>query len=423
MVTDELWIPDPGRLRPVLDWVDSRFGPIRSLAALRPGFQSLSWYIFAIELARVPPGSLFARSPFTAAGASIDSIEALQKALGEAVERYSGLSAIEPQSVSMRQSEGELYGRFPVCASDEQCPATLRGVEPEVPITHAPMHRLADGRPVLVPAGSVHLNFRAKDEPMLVPPISTGLAFHHDVAEAVLAGLCEVIERDAIMLMWWTRSPSPMIRLDGNDIPCSIADRIARLESAGLSFQLFDITSDLKIPTVFCVIKNDRYPYVVVGAGCSRNPVSACAKAMDEAASLIVNLRKRVPKDLPSLTEFSWVRKLEDHAALFASGRLPPDSIDFLNEFDAFAFHEFLRKEWIEVQANMKRSIHPRAVVGRERPDRALERSHGTRGRNAGSCCESGCSGTDPALCGPQHPVAWNPALSESRWVRESASF
>ena len=46
-------------------------------------------------------------------------------------------------------------------------------------------------------------------------PISTGCAAHTDIAAALLSGLCEVIERDAIALLWLQRMAVPRLSLDG----------------------------------------------------------------------------------------------------------------------------------------------------------------------------------------------------------------
>jgi ribosomal protein S12 methylthiotransferase accessory factor len=322
----------------VLDWVDARYGPVLSLRGQRLSSPEPAFWLFGAELARMPVGSWFAagESP-GAAGTSIDAEEALVRCLGEIAERYSAMTA--PIDGTVRHVDSELVDRLPRCAVDERCVPSMRGQMPATPVTHLTMNRLADGAPVDIPAGYVHLAFRAVDEPLLTTPISTGLAFDPSLETAIWRGLCEAAERDAMMLMWWRRRTVPEIDMDWHagaptrGVPVYLSERLLRLEAAGLKARFFDITSDFVAPTVFCVLDSDDFPYRIVGACCRDDFGTACAKALDETVSVRQMMHADEPFTLTREHGFDWVTELEDHARIYAHGHLA-EAFDFLLDSD-----------------------------------------------------------------------------------------
>jgi ribosomal protein S12 methylthiotransferase accessory factor len=231
------------------------------------------------------------------------------------LERYSALTAVIPLERATLRESG-LLGRLPVCAPDEPCDLSFRSPREDVPLTQTPARRLASGEDVLVPAALVSLAFNpAPPEPPVAIPISTGLAFHPELHQAIWRGLCEVVERDAVMTLWWLHRPVPEISLAGDAIPHSIVDRIDRLEACGFNARLYDITTEVEIPTIFCVLSGERFPKLVVSAATRADPAEACAKALDEVVSMRVALQatsdgSREPDGAPV--------GLVDHACLYA---------------------------------------------------------------------------------------------------------
>jgi ribosomal protein S12 methylthiotransferase accessory factor len=263
--------------------VDHCYGPITEVVEQRFGGAEPSWWVCSAALARNPVGTLFMPSPIGCGGASIDAADARAKAFGEAFERYSGLNCSLP-TVSATLREGTLLGHWPRCAPDEQCPPSFRTLPADVPLTQVETSRLADGRAVLVPAGFVLVSPQLPvTEPPVTLPNSTGLAFHPHLHEAIWRGLCEVVERDAIMTLWWIHRPAPRIDIDGPPVPYPLAERIMRLRRAGVTPELYDITTEVEIPAVLCVLSAPRYPYLVVGSAAHDDAGRACIKALDEA--------------------------------------------------------------------------------------------------------------------------------------------
>jgi thiazole/oxazole-forming peptide maturase SagD family component len=332
-------------LREAVDrFVDDRFGIITALrtAMLQP--PQPAWWLTSCVLSRSPPGTIFSRVVSAAAGTSTNREQSVGRALGESIERYSALAApINGQVLPAGASAP--YARAPRCATDEPCQPSFRGVPDETPLTHVEVRRLATDQLELLPAGFVHLGFQPRPgEPIVIEPISTGLAFRPELHEALWRGLCEVAERDATMLMWHCERGVPRITLDGGPLPDALADRLARLRRVGCTPVLFDTTTDFAVPTVFCMVFSDRGPYASAGGACHESPEFACAKALDEAVSVRSVLLTRF--DAPSLVVFDWVTQLEQHALLYADRRARPLlRFLFAESRPVVAFDDFARRQ------------------------------------------------------------------------------
>jgi ribosomal protein S12 methylthiotransferase accessory factor len=338
---------DPGPLAPALGWVDRRFGPIRRLEPTLHAPPEPRFWVYASDLSRAPAGTHYHPTVSFAAGASVSGSEALRRVLGEAVERYSAAHPPEPGDLfPLRVGESPLWHRFPRCADFEPCPEGFRALHPGVVLSHVRARRLSDGARVPIPAAYVYQDFaRAAGEPWIAWGISTGSAFHTDPVQALWGGLCEVAERDAVLSTWWARRAVSRIET-GAGVPAMLAQRLARLGEVDLRADLFDIATDFRLPTVFCLLRGPRFPFVVVGASCAADLGSACAKAIDEAIGVRHYVRQASPVAPPSPEEgFGTVRMLADHALLYASWPKAP-SFDFLYEADPVPFADLARGPW-----------------------------------------------------------------------------
>jgi ribosomal protein S12 methylthiotransferase accessory factor len=144
-----------------------------------------------------------------------------------------------------------------------------------------------------VPLDVVILDF-AEKSPRLPHPFyqsSDGLASGNLLLEAVLHGLYERVERDSATL-WSYRSVGAIA--DRCVDPESFADAemselAALISGAGVRLRIFDITSDLCIPTFFALLADEsdghgRRLHVCRGSGCHSVPVRAAIRAVTEAA-------------------------------------------------------------------------------------------------------------------------------------------
>ncbi|MCW2140175.1 YcaO-like family protein [Actinoplanes cyaneus] len=150
-----------------------------------------------------------------------------------------------------------------------------------------------------VPAVLVYMHIAAHGAEKITNPISTGAAAHSDPVRAVTGALCEVIERDAISLVWLQELALPRIELDvaGPQLRKFLdlyADRDVTVE-------LFDATTDLGIPIVYAVSTAPNHPDcdTVVACAAALDPQVAAAKAISETVSVRIALQgDKAPDDV-----------------------------------------------------------------------------------------------------------------------------
>lgn len=145
---------------------------------------------------------------------------------------------------------------------------------------------LQSGAQVLVPAAAViHPYTPAGGVPRLGPSHSSGLAAGATMAAASLAGVLEVIERDAWSIAEMRGVAGRRALL--SDPPSSIRRRLSAFSDAGVSVQLRDLTTDIGVPVFAAPTRDpdfDDSVWNLVGFGCHPSPAQAICRALDEAA-------------------------------------------------------------------------------------------------------------------------------------------
>lgn len=349
---------NPGPLAKVLEeWVDERYGPIKYVVGFSGKPPEPPWWVYDCRLSR-PLGEGYIDAPTIAMGASIDGSEALVKALGEAVERYNSLNSFHYAKTIMEPLKNNpIADMLPICAAFENCRPSFKSIPRDVPVSQSPARSFLDDSEIWLPSGHVHLNFEpGPGEPLLTLNISSGLAFHSDLTKALWSGILEYAERDAIMTSWLLNKQPKRILFDIDNVPDALAERLVRLKRAGLEPCLFDVSTDFRIPAVFCILRSDTVrPYATVGGCCNPDPVTACIKAIDETMC-IRSIQKEHGKkrDFPSLEEFGWVETLLDRAELYAGWKDSP-ALDRLtkNNPNTTTLDEISQQDWWDAPADM----------------------------------------------------------------------
>ena len=247
------------------------------------------------------------RYQFDGAGAGIDPDRARAVAIAEALERYATCVFSDEQ---MRWATAAELGdealdlrTVPRCTPDELahpgCPVT--DVDLEAPIRWVRGVSLMTLRPTWVPAVMTFLHLRpAATGERFTLPISTGCAAHTRLDAALVGGLCEVIERDAIALTWLARLPLARIELDGETAADGdLAVLVDRGRRSSVEQLLFDATTELGVPTVYCLDRaaSSRKLARMVTCCSALDPQAAVVKALRESASSRIGLA--VERDLP----------------------------------------------------------------------------------------------------------------------------
>jgi ribosomal protein S12 methylthiotransferase accessory factor len=282
-----------------------------------------------------------------AAGRSLDHGAARASAIFEAVERYclSIYDAADLRVASYAELSGSGAAALdPAMLSHEDTafdPAHVRGI----PLSWTVARTLADAREVLVPAQLVYLPYTfAEQEPVLRDPLTTGCAAGTALGPAVLRGLLEVVERDAIVLRHYRRlTPG---RLDPALFDSPELDRLVRsCERYHLEVEFFDYSLDLPVPVVAVRVRDPRggTPATTFGSKAAFDAADAALGALLEAVTFRGPIRSRAktgrrialrlledPRAVASLSEraFLWIQpemagRLDYLDAAEPQGRLP----------------------------------------------------------------------------------------------------
>ncbi|WP_377160715.1 YcaO-like family protein [Pseudoalteromonas fenneropenaei] len=117
---------------------------------------------------------------------------------------------------------------------------------------------------------------------------SNGCALGNTVEEAALFAMLEVVERDALLLTWYTKSAPKRIDLQ-SDVPSRIRELELLLNMRGYEVCCFDISTDIELPTVLVVLlgKNADTLAAFVTAACHFDAGDALENALAEANSLV----------------------------------------------------------------------------------------------------------------------------------------
>lgn len=210
-------------------------------------------------------------------------------AIAEAAERYSAGDFQQPVVwAAHRDLDGAALDpeRIPRCSARELaepgCPLSALDVDARIRWVRGT--DLAGGAVMWVPAIMAFYGLSGKvAAEHFWYPISTGFAVHSDPAEALVRGICEVVERDALAVTWLQQLRLPAVA------DSHLSDSARRLLSWArrhfIDTYLLDATTDLGVPTAFClqIAPHDERRRQILGCATGRSLTSAADKALVEA--------------------------------------------------------------------------------------------------------------------------------------------
>lgn len=247
-----------------------------------------------------------------AAGVDAGWDGAFMKALGEAMERY--CAGVYRRSALPRGLPGDVESPVApsafVCREDPEVTAPLYWVAGE----HlAAGDSLATGEPVHLPAAFV---LHPPPTERFRPPLTTGLGLGSGGVGALLAGLYEVIERDATMLSWYSTA-DPLELAVEDEMVGTLTDRA---RSEGLEVTLLLLTQDVDVPVVAAAVHREAWPRFALGSGANLDAAAAARSALDEALQNWTELRSMGPEDAR-----------EESGAIARYADLPASADDFID--------------------------------------------------------------------------------------------
>ncbi|MFD5024464.1 TOMM precursor leader peptide-binding protein [Streptomyces sp. NPDC058373] len=199
-------------------------------------------------------------------------------------------------------------------------------------------HSLRDDRPVLVPARLAHYS-AGVDADNFVFECSNGCATGSGLAEAILFGLLERVERDAFLLAWYGRA-----RLTEIDL-ATVADPEVRAMTDraalhGYAVHAYDTRMGPPVPVVTALaVRRDGGPGTLAfAAAAGFDPAETVASALSEVLTYIPHLPYQVTERRTELAamaaDFTLVRELKDHAQLYGLPEMAHHAAPFLDPLD-----------------------------------------------------------------------------------------
>jgi len=183
-------------------------------------------------------------------------------------------------------------------------------------------HSLIHHQPTYVPALLVYVPYRGVTrEELIYSPTSNGLAAATTVEEAILKGICEVVERDAYMIMWLNRLSTPGLDICGcpND---AVRELVEEFNTCGIHLFINDITTNLGIPTlaVLAVTESGEGPAAFVAAAAHLDPTVALVRSLEEAGQTRFGLKDFMAQTAPDrwMEEATKVDGLLAHPLFYA---------------------------------------------------------------------------------------------------------
>ena len=258
-------------------------------------------------------------------GADPDPLRARAAALGEALERYSGVfvpaellhrttarklgrAAVRPSRFALfHPTQFDIPG-FPLVPFTEDTTTTfVAGID------------LADGSPAFLPAELVYMSRPDARLRPVAHATSSGLACGPSLEEATLAALLELVERDAVMLVWKCRLSLPLLEWADDPEIAALADRF--FAPTRVEYSVVDGSCFLGVPVAIAVLHGPRCfgAALSVGAAAAARVQAAWLKAVAESFGVYRWLRSPAADDTPWPVEADSVESFDDHTRFYAA--------------------------------------------------------------------------------------------------------
>lgn len=250
----------------------------------------------------------------TTGGKGMTELQAKVSAMGEAIERYSGVyRGDEPVRRASYQELGadaihihDCLGFSPAQYAGRHAWNARRDVgrfhsvpnpfDAEQAIDWSPVWSLSAGAVKYVPSAYCYFGHPDANRLYFCAADGNGNSAGNTLEEAVLQAWLELVERDSTAIWWYNRIPRPAVNLDSFQVP--YLDAIQR-HYHGLQRDLWvlDITADLGVHTFAAVSRRRDRPVedVLIGLGSHLDPQVALLRAITELNQFLPAVSRRGP--------------------------------------------------------------------------------------------------------------------------------
>ena len=251
--------------------------------------------------------NLIARS----GGKGRTAAQARTGAICEAIERYSGIAwgdeprteatfaEMAPDAVPVRDvvqfSEAQYADREAFNAqNDSDYHEVPPRPDPDARISWSPAWSLTHGRIRYLPTACCFYGFIDPGS-FFARADSNGCAAGETREEAILSGLLELVERDAVAVWWYNRLRRPAVDTETFGLPRFFELANHYREHFDRDLHALDLTSDFGIPVFAVVSRCVGRPVedVILGFAAHVDPAIALAKALEEANQYLPAVEQR----------------------------------------------------------------------------------------------------------------------------------
>ncbi|HEX4722945.1 MAG TPA: TOMM precursor leader peptide-binding protein [Pseudonocardiaceae bacterium] len=292
-------------------------------------------------------------------GKGVTAEQAEVGAMCEAIERYSGHfhgdeatvrgslrslgeRAIHPNDCQLYH-ERQYATRADWNAAHGMFQYVSREFDPDALTNWSPVWSVTERRHRLLPTSMLYYSTPADRGGHLLLADSNGNAAGSSIEDAVLQGLLEVVERDAVAIWWYNRTRMPGVDLDSFNDPW-IGDLENVYAGLGREIWVLDLTADLLVPTMVAVTRRIDQPSeeIMFGFGAHLDPRIAVRRALTELNQMMPALTdpvdfSRYAADDPDTARWVPEATVADHPYVRPDPALPyrtPDDYAFTPSTD-----------------------------------------------------------------------------------------
>lgn len=285
-------------------------------------------------------------------GKGITDAQARMSAVGEAIERYSGVfRGEEPMERGSLRSLGDrainpdtwtLYSDAQYEARDEwnrrerRLDAVPHRFTPETETAWSPVWSLTRGEHRLLPTSLLYYSAPRDIDSGCFVPESNGTAAGSTLEDAMLQGLMELVERDSVAIWWYNRLRLPAVDLDSFNEP--YVDRMREAYAArNRNIWVIDVTSDLSVPAFVAFsrrVDGHSTEDIVFAPAAHLDPRIALLRALTELNQMIPGVSPPEGQttgyiyDDPEAVEWWQSATVENQPWILPNESKPPQRLD-----------------------------------------------------------------------------------------------
>lgn len=209
--------------------------------------------------------------------------------------------------------------------------------------------RVSGGDDVLIPASCIYVpyKFDRNVEPFSHIPISTGLACGPNFDFALSKAVLEILERDALMIVWHGELPTVSVEVESLRGISGHLDKLLRLDnSSGTHWCVNIISLDVDVPIVCAFLRDaDGLPKTSFGVAADRDLYGAILRSMEEAllTRFLLNRSDLLVADIDALQS---PKTLRGHMLAHAVSRDVGRGLEFLINADRTLSFSEAKEKW-----------------------------------------------------------------------------